>query len=103
MSEIDARQDRMAASAQQLDKAIEVCEEECQSEQAPKGLHAFLGNLYTQKAKQMLDNDKTDSAIELLNQSVEILEPIVTETPFGDPEKFLRKAKNLLQQANENK
>ena len=103
MSQIDAQLDRAEDSLRQLEQAIAVCEEECQSDQAPKGLHAFLGNLYPRKAKQMLAEDQSGSAIDLLNQAIDILEPIVAENSTGDSATYLRHAESLLQEAQTKK
>lgn len=84
----------------ELETAIAVCERECESEQAPLGLRAFLGNLYNLKAKTLLESDQVDSAVEILNRSISLLEPIVAENPTGDPARFLSDAQDLLAQAD---
>ena len=97
MSRIDQHQGRLADSQQQLDLAIAVCEQECESDQAPLGMRAFLGHLYVEHAKKMLDNDKRESAVERCQQAIGILESVVAQVPVGDPAMYLQEARQILQ------
>jgi tetratricopeptide (TPR) repeat protein/tRNA A-37 threonylcarbamoyl transferase component Bud32 len=97
MSRIDQRQGRPGDSQQQLDMAIAVCEQECQSDEAPLGMRAFLGHLYVQGAKKMLADEQRESALEMCQRAIEILETVVEKVPVGDPAMYLQEARQVLQ------
>ena len=99
MSRIDDQLDRNNASLVQLEKAIAVCQEESESEQAPLGLKAFLGKLYLRKAQHQLRVSDYPAAIELLKQSIQILDAIVTKGPTGSAAQDLEQAETLLKSA----
>lgn len=97
MSRIHHRQDRIDESQSQLDAAMEICEQECESDQAPLGMRVFLGHLYAENAKKMLERDERESAVVACNRAIEILEPIVETVPAGDPAVYLDQARQILQ------
>ncbi len=101
MAEIDQRLERHKAARQQLDTAVEVCQEECQSDQAPLGLRAFLGHLYTRRAEILLQQGETAEAVAECQRAIDVLEPIVTQVPAGDPVMYLQQAQEILQQAEQ--
>ncbi len=86
---------------QQLDLAIQVSDELCQSDQAPLGLKAVRGNLYMRKAERLLKSGDAQQARQLLAKSIGILQPLADEVQVGEPVAFLATARKLLKQAQD--
>ncbi len=78
------RQGDLDPALDNLQKAIDICDEHAEQEQVSLVIQNHLGSLYLEKASYLLEQHKLEDAAEQCERALKVLEPIFKQQPAGE-------------------